>query len=120
MAHNEQVLRFAQGWIDAWNSHDVDRILEFYAEDFELTTPYAVTLLNIRTGTLKGKDTIRTFMQKAFRLIPQLRYELLEVLSSVSSISIYHNSILGKRSVEVLFFDANGKINKSISHYNSL
>jgi len=120
MTHNEQVLRFAQGWIDAWNSHDIDRILEFYADDLELTTPYAVSLLNIPTGTIKGKDTIRNFMQKALRLLPQLRYELIEVLSSVNSISIYHNSILGKRSVEVLFFNGNGKISKSITHYNSL
>ena len=31
---------FAETWIDAWNSHNIDSILEHYSEDFEMTTPY--------------------------------------------------------------------------------
>ena len=30
---------FAQEWIAAWNSHDLDRILSHYAEDVEVTSP---------------------------------------------------------------------------------
>ena len=35
MNHQE----FAKEWIDAWNSHDLDRILAHYAEDIEISTP---------------------------------------------------------------------------------
>jgi len=30
---------FAREWIEAWNSHNIDRILDHYSEDFEMTTP---------------------------------------------------------------------------------
>ena len=32
--------RFAQEWIDAWNSHHLERVLSHYADDFEMSSPY--------------------------------------------------------------------------------
>ena len=39
MLSHEDALRFAREWIEAWNSHDLPKILSHYAEDFALTTP---------------------------------------------------------------------------------
>ncbi|HEX5049396.1 MAG TPA: nuclear transport factor 2 family protein, partial [Gammaproteobacteria bacterium] len=33
---------FAHEWIDAWNSHDLDRILSHYADDFVMSSPRIV------------------------------------------------------------------------------
>jgi len=48
--------QFAQDWIDAWNCHDLDRILAHYADDFEFSSPKIVELMGERTGTIKGPD----------------------------------------------------------------
>jgi ketosteroid isomerase-like protein len=31
---------FAREWIEAWNSHDLDRVLSHYADDFTMSSPY--------------------------------------------------------------------------------
>ncbi len=31
--------KFANAWIESWNSHNLDNILEHYADDIEITTP---------------------------------------------------------------------------------
>ena len=51
---------FAREWIDAWNSHDLDRILSHYSDDFEITTPMIKVAMGEETGTLKGKKHIRS------------------------------------------------------------
>jgi ketosteroid isomerase-like protein len=45
--------QFAQDWIQAWNSHDLDDIMSHYDDEVALTSPVAAQLLgdpNFRTG----------------------------------------------------------------------
>jgi ketosteroid isomerase-like protein len=44
---------FAKVWVESWNSHDLDKILSHYSDDFEITTPMIKVALGINTGTLK-------------------------------------------------------------------
>ena len=53
--------RFAADWIEAWNSHDLDKILSHYSEDFEITTPMIKVVMGVETGTLRGKESIRRY-----------------------------------------------------------
>ena len=54
----KQAQQFAREWVDAWNSHDLDRILSHYADDFQMTSPFIVTMMNEPTGTIKGKEKV--------------------------------------------------------------
>jgi len=51
--------KFASEWIESWNSHDLDRILSHYSDNFEFTTPMIKVKLGFEAGTLKGKEVIR-------------------------------------------------------------
>jgi ketosteroid isomerase-like protein len=110
---------FAKEWIASWNSHDLDRILSHYSDEFEMTSPFIVSLMNDATGTIKGKEKVRAYWGRALERIPDLRFELIEVLASVNSMAIYYHAVLGKRAVELLFFDNNGKVERGIAHYNT-
>jgi ketosteroid isomerase-like protein len=114
-----QAEKFAQAWVDSWNSHDLDRIMSHYSDDFEMTSPFIVRLMNQPTGTIKGKENVRAYWAKALERLPDLHFDLIEVLASVDSITIYYHAVLGKRAVEVLFFDENGKVKRGVAHYNS-
>jgi ketosteroid isomerase-like protein len=114
-----QAEKFAREWVDAWNSHDLDRILSHYADDFQMTSPFIVAMLNRPTGTIQGKENVRAYWAKALERLPDLHFDLIEVLAGVDSITIYYHAVLGKRAAEVLFFDANGKVRRGIAHYNS-
>ena len=37
MMHPEFAKQFAREWVEAWNDHDLDRVLAHYAEDFEMS-----------------------------------------------------------------------------------
>jgi ketosteroid isomerase-like protein len=118
MISAEQARTFAREWVAAWNSHDLERILSHYADDFEMTSPFIAGLMNEPSGTLKGKEKVRAYWARALERMPDLHFELIEALASVNSIAIYYHAVLGKRAVELLFFDQDGKVARGIAHYS--
>ena len=118
MITKEFAQHFAEEWIASWNAHDLPRVLSHYTEDFEMSTPFIVALMNEPTGTLRGKDKVGTYWGNALEKYPDLRFELIDVLSGVDSVVIYYHSILGKKAVEFFLFDASGKVYKAIAHYD--
>jgi len=113
------VHKFADEWISAWNSHDIEKILEHYSEDFEITTPMLKTLLGSDSATLKGKEAISLYWQNALKKVPDLHFTFLDVTVGVDSIVLYYESVLGKKAMEVMYFDDKGKINKVVVHYTN-
>ncbi len=123
MISKEQAQRFAKEWIDAWNAHDLDAILAHYSDDFEMTSPFIVTVMNEPSGTIKGKQNVRAYWQKAIDRFPDLKFELLEVLTGANSITLYYKSYRSgavRLAAEVFFFDSGGKVNKAFAHYNEV
>ena len=120
MQTREQALIFAREWIEGWNTHDLDRILSHYTDDFELTTPFIVTVMNDPSGTLRGKAKIREYWARGLERFPDLEFELIDVFVGVRSLAIYYRAILGKLATEVLFFDEAGLVNCSAVHYDTL
>src|SRR5262249_34355448 len=81
---------FAKEWVAAWNSHDLERILVHYEDDFEMSSPIITTLVGERSGKLRGKAAVGAYWAKALRSIPNLRFELLAALAGVNSITVYY------------------------------
>jgi len=53
---------FAKEWIDAWNSHDLDRILfSIYVDDFEMSSPLIIERRRTLSVFLRGKTAIRDY-----------------------------------------------------------
>ena len=104
-------------WIEAWNSHDLDRILTHYSDDVEITTPMIKIALGNDSGSLKGKEAVGVYWRQALIKLPDLHFELLDVATSVDSIALYYKSVMNKNTVEVMFFNEDGEVNKIIAHY---
>jgi ketosteroid isomerase-like protein len=119
MILTSEAQEFAREWVDSWNSHDLDRILSHYADDFQMTSPFIAQLMNEPSGTIKGKENVRAYWARALERIPDLYFDLIEVLTSVESITIYYHAVFGKRAAEVLFFNENGKVSRAVAHYNT-
>jgi ketosteroid isomerase-like protein len=119
MITREKAEEFAEEWIDAWNSHDLDMILSHYSNDFEMSSPRIVQIMNEPSGTLKGKDNVRMYWEKSLRQSPDLRFELKEVLVGAESLVIYYNNMTcGKKAAEVFVFGSDGLVVKSMAHYD--
>lgn len=109
---------FAEEWIRAWNSHDLEDILSHYAEDIEVTTPMITLAAGGKESTLKGKEAVREYWKKALGKFPDLHFELIKSTAGVHSVALFYKSIMDKFAVEVMFFDDEEKINKMYAHYD--
>jgi hypothetical protein len=102
--------KFAQEWIKSWNSHNLEDILSHYSENIEITTPMIKLAGGINNGTLKRKSAIADYWKKALIKIPDLKFELIDVMESINSIAIYYKAVMNKKAIEVMFLDNNGKV----------
>lgn len=112
-----QAQHFAQEWIDAWNAHDVDRILSHYADDLEMTSPAIVQIAGEPSGTLRGKAAVGAYWRKALALVPDLHFELITVLVGVHSVNLHYKGAKGRLVAEVFFFGPGGKVTQAMAHY---
>jgi len=112
--------KFAEKWIESWNSHDLEDIMKHYAEDIEITTPMIKLAGGIESGSLQGKEQVKAYWKKALDKIPDLHFELVDATSGVDSVALYYKSVMNKMAIEVMFFDENGLVKKMIAHYTDL
>jgi ketosteroid isomerase-like protein len=107
----------APDWIAAWNSHDLDRVLEFYTDDFEMSSPHIVSIVGEPSGTLQSKAAVRAYWEKALTLFPDLRFTLETLYTGANSALICYTNQAGRRCGEMLFFNDEGKCFRSAAHY---
>jgi hypothetical protein len=102
--------QLAAAWIAAWNSHDLERILEHYAPDFEMRSPLIVQRGFSADGVLRGKAAIRPYWGAGLAATPPLVFELLGVYRGVNQVVIHYRSVGRKYVTEVLELDDAGRI----------
>ncbi len=118
MLTKNQAQTFAEEWVQAFNSHDLDRILSHYHEDVVLVSPIAAQILNDPNGTVRGKEALRAYFQKGLAAYPDLKFELLDVMWGISSVVLYYVNQQGTKSGEFMEIDAAGQVTKVIANYN--
>jgi ketosteroid isomerase-like protein len=106
----ESALAYARDWIDSWNSHDLDRVLAHYSEDFEMRSPLIQERMNEPSGVLKGKDRVRPYWALSLQTQPPIKFELLSVYVGAFSIAINYFSVGRGLRTEVLIFEETGKV----------
>jgi hypothetical protein len=107
---------FAHSWIESWNQHDIDAVLSHYADDFELASPLIPLIAGESSGVLYGKADVSAYWQKGLAQIPDLHFELREVLTGIDSLTLYYQGHQGMVA-EVLWFGGTDKIKKAWSCY---
>ena len=107
---------FSLDWVEAWNSHDLDKILSHYAEDFEMNSPVIKQMMNEPTGILIGKKNIKAYWDKALIMNPTLHFEIINTYSGANSMVIQYKGHRGLSS-EVFFFDTEDKVKSAHAHY---
>jgi ketosteroid isomerase-like protein len=99
---------FAEGWVDAWNAHDLNAVLAHYSDDFEFSSPLVIQIAGEPTGTLKGKAAVQAYWRAALACVPTLRFDLVDVLAGVDCLTILYRGHRGL-AAELFELDANGR-----------
>jgi predicted ester cyclase len=118
MLTETEARQFARHWIAAWNSHDLEAILSHYGSEVVLTSPVAARLLNVASGTVEGKDALRSYFKRGLEAYPGLAFELLDVMWGISTVVLYYVNQNGTKSAEFMEFDTNGKVIRVIANYD--
>ena len=102
---------FAQEWVEAWNSHDIERIMAHYDEQVVLISPVALNLLKNGNGVVQGKAELRKYFLRGIEAYPNLHFELQDVLWGVETIVVYYsNNVRDGNSAEVMQLSPAGQI----------
>jgi len=71
--------KVANAWFDAFNTHDIETLLDLYDEDAEHYSPKLKIRQPETNGLIKGKPALRAWWTEAFSRLPNLHYELLKL-----------------------------------------
>lgn len=96
--------RFVLDWLDAWNDHDVERVLAHFADDAVFTSPVAARAIPGSNGVVRGKNAIREYWSLALTKVPDLRFELVGTYVGVDTVVIHYRNQRGGLVNEVLTF----------------
>ena len=117
--HHEPSFCAALGrqWIDAWNSHDLERILALYADEAEMTSDKIPLLGFDASGTLRGKDSLRAYWRKGLDLLPNLHFTLIDLYVSPDSLVVFYRNERGAQICEYLRLNADGRIKQGSANH---
>ena len=108
---------FAHEWVEAWNNHDLESIMDHYSEELQFTSPIIKQMGLNEQGTITSKAGLKSYFEKALQKYPDLTFELYQVLVGVNSIVLYYKSINNMFSAEYMELNEEGKVIVVKAHY---
>ena len=79
-------LEIAHLWLRAFNTHDVDALVDLYAVDATHTSPKIRALHPDTGGKLVGKEALARWWREANARLPNLRYEIMRLTADADRV----------------------------------
>src|SRR5437764_1976401 len=109
---------FDREWIEAWNAHDLDRILSHYRDDVRFVSPFAAGA-GARRGEIRGLSALRGYFEVGLASFPELHFEPIAALGGIGSIALHYRSVEEREAIEVMELDARGQVRRAAAHYGA-
>lgn len=119
MLTEAEARRIATENVEAWNSHDLERILAHYDDDIVLVSPVAAARFGDSSGEVRGKAALRRYFALGLEASPKLHFELVDVMWGISSVVMYYKNQRGTMTGEVLEMGANGLVKRVLANYSA-
>jgi ketosteroid isomerase-like protein len=118
MIDDEKAAAFAREWVEAWNAHDLERILAHYDERVEFRSPFVVQIAGEPSGRLVGRERLRGYFAEALKRYPDLRFDLQRVYAGVSGVVLQYRSVKDLQAAEVMALNDAGRVVRVDAHYS--
>jgi hypothetical protein len=109
---------FATDWIDAWNAHDLDRILSHYADDVLFSSPFVQVIGGDTSGTIRGSGALRAYFKAALEKFPALTFRLRAVFRGVDAVTLQYDSVNGLLAAETMVLNQAGQVTRVWAQYD--
>jgi ketosteroid isomerase-like protein len=112
----DQARMLAHEWMQAWNSHDADRVAAHYHPEVEYHSPFVARLAG--AAPLRGRDAFRDYAAAAFERYPDLHFgPECRVAAGAGSVAIEYRSVDDLLAIETLVLDDEGLVVRAHCHY---
>ena len=89
---------------------------DFAADDVVFSSPFVVTIAGEPSGSLRGKAALRAYWSRALAMLPDLRFELIDVLAGVDAVTLHYRGHRGPVA-ETFHLDAAGQVRAATACY---
>jgi hypothetical protein len=96
----DEAIKHAEGWVDAWNARDIDRILSHYAEDVVFEAETVQERWQKPDGKLCGIAELKKHFELGLELAPALRFCIEQVFSAPSGYAVLYERENGNRVID--------------------
>lgn len=100
--NQDEAEKFGEAWRDAWNSHDLDRIISHYAHDVVFTSPLVISITGKSDGTLHGIADLRDYFAAGLARFPELHFSEPTAYATVDGVALLYTSVNGRLACEVM------------------
>ena len=114
-----QISSFAEAWLRDWNSHDLDLILDHYAEDVVFRSPKVARFTKGETDTLYGREALRPYFSAGLASRPGLTFHLVTDAADRDGVALVYRAEDGFTAVETMTLDAKGKVAQARVFYDT-
>lgn len=73
---SQKNLSIAHSWFEAFNSHNLEKLLSLYDDEAEHFSPKLKVRHPETNGLVKGKNALHNWWQDAFKRLPSLHYKV--------------------------------------------
>jgi hypothetical protein len=115
-----QAQEFAEEWYEAWNGHDLDRILSHYRDDVTLRSPLVPTITGQKDAIVVGRDALASYFRRGLEAYPDLHFEPLALFVGAGSVVLQYRSVHGSLTAEVMGLDRDLRVTNVMAHYDQL
>ena len=104
-------------WIEAWNTHDLERIMSHYADEVEFTAQTVIARWGKADGKLKGKEELRLHFGKGLALAPDIHFTVEEILWAPNGYAVLYHRENGNRAMDAVELNEGGQAAKVTAYY---
>jgi hypothetical protein len=104
-------------WIEAWNTHDLERIMHHYADDVEFTAQTVIARWGKADGKLKGKEELKLHFSKGLTLAPDIHFTVEEILWAPNGYAVLYHRENGNRVLDAVELNEEGLAEKVTAYY---
>jgi predicted SnoaL-like aldol condensation-catalyzing enzyme len=116
----EKNLSIAHAWFEAFNAHDLEKLLSLYDEDAFHYSPKLKLKHPETNGLISGKDSLRNWWKSAFDTLPSLQYKVTSLTSNLDRVFMEYKRFVDNENellvAEVLEIKNNKIISSRVYH----
>jgi hypothetical protein len=109
----------ARDWIEAWNDHDLERIIAHYADDVVFSSPFVRKIGASPSGAIVGRAALRAYFTAALARYPTLTFRLQAVFHGINSLTLLYQSVNGLLAAETMIVNQHRRIGCVLAQYEA-